>query len=167
MHQKWLREKEINRMKQKEHWLLHQQRESSSVFLYSRNPSPEAWFLSTVRLKIVFRKFVEMSQARVFTLLGESNVRSYITKTSVRANPLMKSAQVLPCGNLSIFTAMLEKVRLESTACIVSCITNLLTDVDGPPTLSLRVNPVLQVGALNIITLSCVLSSSCVPRVSI
>ena len=131
-------------MKQKEHWLLHQQRESSSVFLYSRNPSPEALFSSTVRLKIVFRKFVEMSQARVFTLLGESNVRSYITKTSVRANPLMKSAQVLPCGNLSIFGDMLSKVRPESNMCIVACVSCFLTKAGGPDVVSQRVSPIFS-----------------------
>ena len=83
--------------------------------------------------------------SRIFSVVGDSNIRNHVNKNSCRANPALKAAQTLSCGSLSIFTATLEKVRQESTACIVSCITNLLTDADGPPTLSLRVNPVLQV----------------------
>ena len=45
----------------------------------------------------------KMAQSRVFTLLGDSNVRRYINKTSVRASQDIKSAQILSCGRLEIF----------------------------------------------------------------
>ena len=45
----------------------------------------------------------KMAQSRVFTLLGDSNVRRYINKTSVRASQDIKSAQILSCSRLEIF----------------------------------------------------------------
>ena len=82
----------------------------------------------------------------IFSVIGDSNIRNHINKNSCRANPVLKAAQTLSCGNMSILPATLAKVRSESTACILSCVTNFLTDVQGPPTVSLRVDPVLQVG---------------------
>ena len=83
--------------------------------------------------------------SRIFSVVGDSNIRNHVNKNSCRANPALKAAQTLSCGSLSIFTGTLEKVRSESTACIIACVTNFLTDVEGPPTVSLRVDPVLQV----------------------
>ena len=95
--------------------------------------------------------------SRIFSVVGDSNIRNHVNRNSCRANPALKAAQTLSCGSLSIFVGVLEKVRSESTACIIACVTNFLTDVDGPPTVSLRVHPVLQVrpglhasGTLNI-----------------
>ena len=80
----------------------------------------------------------------IFTLIGDSNIRNHVNKNTIRANPALKAAQVLTCGNSSIFSATLEKVRPESTSCIVACVTNFLTSVHGPSTVSLRVDPALQ-----------------------
>ena len=80
----------------------------------------------------------------IFSLIGDANLLRHINKNSCRANPSLKSAQMLTCGSSSIFTASLEKVRETSTACIVACVTSFLTDAEGPSTLSLRVDPVLQ-----------------------
>ena len=84
-----------------------------------------------------------MSQERVFSLIGDSNVRRYINKTSVRANPSMKNAQILSCGHLSIFKDILSQVRATSTVCIVSCLSNFLTRADGPEIVAQRIDPVL------------------------
>ena len=80
----------------------------------------------------------------IFSLIGDANLLRHINKNSCRANPALKSAQMLTCGSSSIFAATLEKVRETSTACIVACVTSFLTDAEGPSTLSLRVDPVLQ-----------------------
>ena len=80
----------------------------------------------------------------IFSLIGDSNIRNHVNKNSIRANPGLKAAQVLSCGNFSIFPATLEKVRSSSTACIIACVTNFICDAEGPPTVSLRVDPVLQ-----------------------
>ena len=82
--------------------------------------------------------------APIFSLIGDMNIRQHVNKNSCRANPSLKSAQTLSCGNMSIFTATLEKVRSESTACIVACLTNFLSDAEGSSTVSNRVDPVLQ-----------------------
>ena len=84
----------------------------------------------------------------IFSVIGDSNIRNHVNRNSCRANPALKAAQMLSCGSLSIFPATLEKVRPESTACILACLTNFLTDADGPQTVSLRVDPVLQVGII-------------------
>ena len=86
----------------------------------------------------------KMAQSRVFTLLGDSNVRRYINKTSVRASQDIKSAQILSCGRLEIFKESLEKTRDDTDICIISCITNFLTDAEGPEVVSQRIDPVLQ-----------------------
>ena len=84
------------------------------------------------------------SQVRVFSLLGDSNVRPHITKTSCRANPQLKKAQVLSCGHIGIFKETLAQIRAESTVVIISCLTNFISSADGPAAVSHRVEPVLQ-----------------------
>ena len=85
-----------------------------------------------------------MSQVRVFTILGDSNVRRHINKTSVRANPALKAAQILSCGHLGIFKEVIGQVRPQSGVCIVSCLTNFLCRAEGPDSVSQRINPVLS-----------------------
>ena len=82
--------------------------------------------------------------SQIFTVVGDSNIRNHVNKNSIRANPSLKAAQVLSCGNFSIFPATLEKVRSTSNVVIVACVSNFLSDAQGPPTVSLRVDPVLQ-----------------------
>ena len=84
------------------------------------------------------------AQVRVFALLGDSNIQRHINKTSLRASPGLKSAQVLPCGHVGIFQETLGKVRPDVSVCIVSCLTNFLTGADGPPPVSHRIDAVLQ-----------------------
>ena len=85
-----------------------------------------------------------MAQARVFSLIGDSNVRNHVNKNSCRANPALKSAQVMCCGSAEILAATLEKVRSSTTVCIVACVSNFLCDVDGPASVQNRLDPVLQ-----------------------
>ena len=82
--------------------------------------------------------------SHLFSLIGDSNIRRYLNKNSLRGSPLLKSCQVLSCGHPEGFAAALGKVRSESTACIVSCISNFVADADGPTSVSHRVDPVLQ-----------------------
>ena len=83
-------------------------------------------------------------QVRAYALLGDSNVQRHINKTSCRATPDLKTAQLLPCGHVGIFSETLMKVKPEVTVCIVSCLTNFLTSADGPPPVSHRIDPILQ-----------------------
>ena len=85
-----------------------------------------------------------MSQVRCFSIVGDSNVRNYINKNSLRANPFLKAAQVLLCGHIGIFSETLAKIRQDSNCVIVSCVTNFLTSCEGPSAVGQRVEPVLQ-----------------------
>ena len=78
------------------------------------------------------------------TLLGDSNIRNYVNKTTSRAHPNLKSAQILSCGSLTIFVETLRQVKTVSNLCIVSCLTDFLASADGPSIVSHRVEPVLQ-----------------------
>ena len=85
-----------------------------------------------------------MAQLRVFSLIGDSNVRNHVNKNSCRANPALKSAQVLSCGNAEVLISTLDKVRSSSTVCIMACVSNFLCDAEGPASIQSRVDPVLQ-----------------------
>ena len=84
-----------------------------------------------------------MAQSLVFSLLGDSNIHRHVNKNSLRASPALQAAQILQCGHQGIFTDVLAKVRAESSACIVACLTNFLSRTDGPVAVSHRVEPVL------------------------
>ena len=68
-----------------------------------------------------------MSQVRVFSLLGDSNVSRNMTPFNCRDRPVMSAAQCLPCGRFDLFAETLRQVRAESNVCLMSCITNFLT----------------------------------------
>ena len=82
---------------------------------------------------------------RVFTIVGDSNVRRHMTALNCRASPSMSGAQVKTCGKLEALSETLRSVRSDTTVCILSCLTNFLTSSEGSSaTVSLRVDPVLQ-----------------------
>ena len=72
-----------------------------------------------------------MALSRCYSVLGDSNVQRNVNPTAFRTNPLLKSAQIIPCGHLEIFAESLNKVRDSSTVCVVACLTNFLTSIDG------------------------------------
>ena len=83
--------------------------------------------------------------SHLFSLIGDSNVRQHVNKNSCRASKFVKSSQVLICNHLEGLVPSLEKVRPESTICLLSCASNFIT---GSEDLSLpvahRVEPVLH-----------------------
>ena len=93
---------------------------------------------------VLIRKVVTMSQVRLFSLIGDSNIRRHVNKTSCRTNPDMRAAQIIACGHFGIFDSSLKSVRSESSVVILSCLTNFIARVTGPATVSHRVDPMLQ-----------------------
>ena len=87
---------------------------------------------------------ITMSQVRVYSLIGDANVRGYINKTTCRANPSIGAAQLLSCCQLEIFPDSLKEVRSQSTVCIIGCLTNFITSCEGPSSITQRVQPLLQ-----------------------
>ena len=101
-----------------------------------------------------------MSQAFRFSLLGDSNIRRHVNKNSCRASSYVKKCQVIFCGRLEVFASSLESVKEESNVCILSCLSNFITDSEGPTAVAHRVEPVLQ-------EIRSVLHESCATRPSL
>ena len=85
-----------------------------------------------------------MSIARVYSLLGDSNIRNHVNKTAVRANAAIKGAQVISCGHVENFVESLKSIRDTSNVCILACMSNFISSCDGPSSVSQRVQPTLQ-----------------------
>ena len=87
----------------------------------------------------------KMAQSRVFTLIGDSNLRRHLNSTNCRDRPMMSGAQHLTCGRLEVLSESLTAMKKESNVLIVACITNFLTSSsDVNSSVSLRVEPVFQ-----------------------
>ena len=84
-----------------------------------------------------------MAQSRVFSLIGDSNVKRHSTMTNRRACPALSASQILQCGRLQLLSSTLEQVQATSTSCIITCLTNFLASSSGASTVALRVEPVL------------------------
>ena len=99
-------------------------------------------------------------QQRCFSIVGDSNVHRNMTSLNRRASPLMDGCQVVTCRKLSNLGDSLRSVRTSSNSCIVSCITNFLTDLPirgfASASASNRAEPVLDEvrGALSEFTVS-------------
>ena len=68
-----------------------------------------------------------MSQARVFSVLGDNNVIRNMTPFNCRDRPLMKNAQCIPCNRLDVLAESIRQIRADSNVVLMSCITNFLT----------------------------------------
>ena len=83
--------------------------------------------------------------ARVFTLLGDSNIQRSMNSTNCRDRPLMSEAQVIPCGRLAVLAEALRQVRESSNVVLLSCVTNFLTgSTDEGSSISIRVEPIFK-----------------------
>lgn len=86
-----------------------------------------------------------MALARVFSILGDSNVKNHMNGTNCRDRPAMLEAQVIPCSKLSLFQPCLRSVRDSSTVCMISCLSNFLSDTETTSSnVSNRLEPVLK-----------------------
>ena len=83
-----------------------------------------------------------MSLSRCFTLVGDSNVKRHMTPTNCRDRPLMSGAQVIQCGPMSMLATALGSVRIESTICVVYCVTNFVTRSEGSDSPGIRAEPI-------------------------
>ena len=82
---------------------------------------------------------------KIFTVIGDSNVKRHLNPTNCRDRPLMMGSQLLPCTKAEVLAECLRSVRPESNVCLISCITNFLTSsTEESATLGLRINPILE-----------------------
>ena len=75
-------------------------------------------------------KDTKMSLDRCFSLVGDSNIRRNINSVNCRDRPLMKGAQVVVCKRMSLLSEALKEVRAVSNVCVVSCISNFISDAE-------------------------------------
>ena len=85
-----------------------------------------------------------MSISRIFSIIGDGNVRRNMTALNIASRESMKNAQIIDfVGNTSIDVA-LQEVRPESNVCIVAAITDLLLSGGDCGTISSSIDPVLD-----------------------
>ena len=88
---------------------------------------------------------IKMSQVRVFSLIGDSNVQRNMNSTNCRDRPLMSEAQVIPCGRLSLLAESLRQVRENSNVVVLACVSNFITSSDGTiSSVTNHVEPILR-----------------------
>ena len=58
-----------------------------------------------------------MAQSRAYSLLLDTDLRCHVNRSSLRANPTMKSTQIITCGNLELLLESMTQVRSESNVC--------------------------------------------------
>ena len=114
--------------------------------LILQHPAPR---FESFNLFLNFRNFSfsTMSQvARVYSLLGDSNVQRNMNSTNCRDRPLMNEVQVIPCGGRTeVLAEGLRQVRSASNVVLLSCVTNFITSSEQTiSSVSNRVEPILR-----------------------
>ena len=84
-----------------------------------------------------------MSSHRLFSIVGDANVRRNMIGLNIASRATMKSAQVIDCVQMCNLEAALNKVRAESEVLIVACITEFLISGGDCGTLASSIDPAL------------------------
>ena len=89
-------------------------------------PRLQDYKITIIRDNGFLEKLLNMS--RIFSIVGDSNVRRHMNPTNCRDRAPMTSAQVLPCSKVEVFRQSLSSVRRESNVCLIACVSNFLAD---------------------------------------
>ena len=84
-----------------------------------------------------------MSICRMFSIIGDQNVRRNMTALNIASRDVMKSAQVIDCVSLSNLDAALNEVKAETEVLIVASITEFLLAGGDCGTIFSSIDPVL------------------------
>jgi len=84
-----------------------------------------------------------MSTIGKFALIGDSNVRRFVTSINKRVCPDISTAQITSCGKISMLAEALREVSDDSDAVILTCVTNFLAESTGSSAAGVRVEPVI------------------------
>ena len=85
-----------------------------------------------------------MSISRIFSIIGDSNVRQNMTPFNVRDRPGLSDAQLLAASRLDVLPDALRSVRGTSNVVIIACLTNFLTSSEEASSISGRISPVMS-----------------------
>ena len=84
-----------------------------------------------------------MSISRLFTIIGDGNVRRNMTGLNVASRETMKNAQIIDYLGVGSINVALQEVRPESQVCIVAAITDLLVSGGDCGTIFASIDPPL------------------------
>ena len=84
-----------------------------------------------------------MSVSRLFSIIGDANVRRNMTGLNIASRESMKSAQILDCSSMSELDTALQDVRPESTVLILASLTEFILASGDCGTIFSSVDPVL------------------------
>ena len=85
-----------------------------------------------------------LRMSRLFSIVGDSNVRRNWTGLNIASREAMKAAQVVYCEDFSSLEASLNQVRAKSNACIIAPVTNFILMSGDSGTISSAVDPLLN-----------------------
>ena len=83
-----------------------------------------------------------MSVSRLFSIVGDANVRRHMTGLNIASRPSMKSAQIIDVNGASLDPSLSE-IRNESNVCIIAAVTNFLLIGGDAGTVAASVDPAL------------------------
>ena len=92
-----------------------------------------------------------MSVSRLFTIIGDSNVRDNMTALNIASREVMKRAQIISCPPLSGLGSSFSEIRPETDVCIFAGMTQLLLSTSECSTIYATIDPVLASIRLEII----------------
>ena len=84
-----------------------------------------------------------MSISRLFTIIGDANVRRNMTGMNLASRETMKSAQIVDYVGTNPISSALQEVRRESNVCIIAALTDCLLAQGDCGTIFASIDPVL------------------------
>ena len=81
--------------------------------------------------------------SRLFSIIGDSNIRRNMTGLNIASRDSMKTAQVIDCASLIALDAAFQEVRAESEVLILATITDFLISGGNGGTIFSTIDPVL------------------------
>ena len=84
-----------------------------------------------------------MSVSRIFTIIGDANIRRNMTALNIASRARMKNAQILDHVGVPL-DQVLPNVRPETNVCIIASITDVLISGGDCGTIFSSIDPVLS-----------------------
>ena len=132
------------------HFSRHESKDNTQLSVCCLPFSGER-FLNFIKTFSSFIKFLIMSLSRLFTIIGDANVRRNMTALNIASREAMKSAQIVDFNGAGSFDSALASVRSESSVCIVAAITDLLLSNGDCGTISASIDPILNTFSAQIV----------------
>ena len=85
-----------------------------------------------------------MSISRVYSIIGDTNIRRNMTNLNVASREVMKKAQIIDCSQMSALDQALSQVRVDSSILIVASITEFLLSGGDCSSIASSIDPILS-----------------------